>query len=647
MQTLTALALAASMALMAHACTIVVVTKEASADNTPLTTHTDDTGGGAVDLRVVRVPAMDHAPGAKRAVFDFVSGYPRLTTHERGNDYRPKEGEDLMTPLGYIPQVPHTYAYWDQDYAMMNEKQLAIAESTASAKSAGWPLNLPYGHNLFHIGELSKLALERCDNARCAIQTMGDAAVQYGFYSVDSGSPDAPSYGDTAEALAVSDKFGETWIFHVLTGPQNASAVWVAQRVPPGHVSVVANGFVIRQMNLTDTDNFLASDNVLSFARDMGWWHESQGIPFDFTDVYNYDLPGPVAPLYTGRRVWRVLDWFAPSLKLDSTVGEANIPTYPFSVPVDTLVTVESVMELMKDHYEGTSYDQTKGLAAGPFGNPNRFDGPEYGVTGGWERPICMFRTLYSFVLQSNGALPDHVGGTIWYGQSVPHGTVYVPFSCGQETLPKSYVLGKQSEFHPESSWWYVAKMIFSRPTGGRVFDFVNNWSMLRFNVINAEVRDVAKTWQHRAFAAQARLREKGLTVSVVDVEAANNGFADQVFHAWWSLAWHLVSKYSDSYITTGEAPTEMNMPGYSKEWLLATDFATWPSNSYHAPLRAAAVVTNDAATTSLATSAATGYPGHHPLASLLYVGIGISIGVIGVLWIQKAHRRMGYHSLS
>jgi hypothetical protein len=44
----------------------------------------------------------------------------------------------VATPLLLLRQVRHTYAYWDNDYGVMNEKQVSIAESTIGAKTVGW-----------------------------------------------------------------------------------------------------------------------------------------------------------------------------------------------------------------------------------------------------------------------------------------------------------------------------------------------------------------------------------------------------------------------------------------------------------------------------------------------------------------------------
>ncbi|KAH7479049.1 hypothetical protein PRIC1_009395 [Phytophthora ramorum] len=564
----------------ARACTMIAVGRNATVDGSTLVAHTDDAGFGAADLRMVRVPAQDHDQGAMRHVYNVQPGYPRLVTTQRGPEYEPKNDmEPLMVPLGEIPQVPHTYGYFDQDYGFMNEVQLSIGESTCGARTAGWPTDAgPHGYNVFGIGELTKVALERCDSARCAVQTMGDLAVKYGFFSEDSGDPANPGYVSSAEALGITDRYGEVWVFHVLTGPHNASAAWAAQRVLDTNVVVVANGFVIREMDLDDPDRFLASENVLSFAEEMGWWEPKQGKPFDFTAAYASPTPDPVRALYMGRRMWRVFDLVAPSLQLDSRLGHyPEFPTYPFSVEPDRNLDVSDVTRLLRDYFQGTPYDLSKGLAAGPFGMPMRWGGDEKGVVGGWERPISMYRTVYSFVLQVRGHLPDAVGGVAWYGQSSPHASVYVPFSCAQEKIPAVYTLGKESEFTPGSAWW--------------AFSFVNNWSMIRFDAISKDIRARIVELQKTCFAERTAMEHHVThTSSLTAAEARtylqqqSNRLASRVVDEWWSFAWKLVGKFTDGYITTGEAPEEMEMPGYPEWWLKLSEFSKWPGTTLVPP---------------------------------------------------------------
>ena len=94
-------------------------------------------GPGTSDLRLVRVPSMDWPEGSKRPVYPVRNGYPRIVSASRGGEYAPRKNQVETEPLGFIPQVSHTYAYWDQDYGLMNEHQLAVAESTWSAGERG------------------------------------------------------------------------------------------------------------------------------------------------------------------------------------------------------------------------------------------------------------------------------------------------------------------------------------------------------------------------------------------------------------------------------------------------------------------------------------------------------------------------------
>lgn len=81
----------------------------------------------------------------------------------------------------------------------------------------------------------------------------------------------------------------------------------------------------------------------------------------------------------------------------------------PFSVPVDEKLKIapEDLMRMQRDHFEGTPFSTTEGLASGPYGDPNRFDLSVTGelsldevLQGEYPRTISLFRTSYSFVAQ-------------------------------------------------------------------------------------------------------------------------------------------------------------------------------------------------------------------------------------------------------
>lgn len=572
--------LLACLANTALGCTILAVGRKASADGSVILAHTDDAGGGASDLRLVRVPAMDHGQHDTRPVYATVKGYPRLVTHHRGPMYAPLKGQEVHTPLGHIPQVRHTYGYYEQNYGLVNEVGLAIAESSVSSRTVGWSSAFSYGYNMFDINELTKVALERCATARCAIRTMGDLAERYGFYSNYSGKPERPLYADSAEALGIADRTGEVWIFHMLTGEGNRSAIWAAQRVPDDQVAVVANGVTIREMDLHDKDNFMASSNVMSVARKHGWWDPKKG-PFDFAAAYMVSDPIPLVPLYLGRRMWRIYSLLAPSLNLDPDLGYFAVPgrpTYPFSIKPEVKVTVRDVMRIWRDHYEGTPYDLTKGLAAGPFGNPVRYGigatAARAKLPGGWERAIAMYRAIYSFIATVRPNAPPPMSAVMWYGQDASHGTVYVPFYGGQETVPPSYLEGKQSEFSLKSAYW--------------AFNFVNSWSYNMYRLIHREIVQMQQVLEDKGFALQEELDRSAKTLRhsklMPHVDKEQQKFAEHVVDTWWGFAFRLISKYNNGYICLNEEEFGMWTWGYPVEWLRAVGYDKWPGDTFRYP---------------------------------------------------------------
>ena len=129
---------------------------------------------------------------------------------------------------------------------------------------------------------------ERCDTARCAIQLMGDLAEKYGFYGPEWAVHDENAEDESGEALTVSDK-NEAWMFHVMPDDSGASAIWVAQRVPDDHITVVANQFVIGEINVADTVNFMASSNIFAVAERNSLWSSTWNTPFHFSRVYGND----------------------------------------------------------------------------------------------------------------------------------------------------------------------------------------------------------------------------------------------------------------------------------------------------------------------------------------------------------------------
>ena len=411
-------------------CTSIMVGRLASTDGSVITSHTCD---GRYRTWVQVEPAADHAPGTMHQVL-------RGTMHTR---FR---GDTVgVKIMGEIPQAAHTYAYLNTAYPCLNEKQLAIGETTF-----GGPDTLVNAAGWFTIEELERVALQRCDNARDAIRLMGSLAEKYG-------------YGDSGECLTVADK-NEVWQFEIVgVGKKKIGAAWVAKRIPDDHVGISANIPRIGRIDRKDKD-MMASANVEKVARENGLW-DGKG-EFIFWKFFNTDYA-------KGRnfhdREFFILNHLAPSLGLTYDMDEL-----PFSVKPDKKVDIREVMALYRETYEGTDFDMTKGVKmARPANKQHPADTVVSPVANPWlttqmrntlntlapgtvefRRTVAVAWCAYSHITQLRNWLPDNVGGVCWLSLDNPGQSPRVPVFCGTTALPKAYEACGQKQYVPDCALW-------------------------------------------------------------------------------------------------------------------------------------------------------------------------------------------------
>lgn len=630
----------------AWACTSIAVGREASATGYPIVTHSDDSGPHTTDIRFIRVPRKKWPAGSVRPLYYWSPGYPRIVSSALSPEYAPVHGQKESTPIGQIPQVAETWGYWDTDYGVQNEKGLSIGESTCTARTVGWPAvpGKPYGYNKVGIEDMSKIALERCDTARCAIKTMGAVAVEQGFYSADSGEPSAPAYGGSSECLSIADP-KEVWIFNVLTGKGNASAIWAAQQVPPDHIAAIGNAFTIRKMNLNDEENFLYSPGVTDLAQEMGWWSPDDEVSsnvFDFFGAYGYTPPkgvipanmGTVLEFYSGRRMWRVWDLLSPDVarKLDPNKG--HLPhtkdPYPVSLPAPKgSVTVQMVMDVHRDHYEGTPYDLTKGMAGGPYGTPNRWKAPPSAI-GQWERAISMYRTSWSHVVEAK----PHGFGVTWFGYDAPHGTAYLPFfGAAVSGAPEAWRSheGYQSKFSYKVAWW--------------AFNLVNQYSDLNFGLINKDVKAKAHAIEAEGVQLVAQWEGEvaglGESAALEELTKKSNAFAEAKLADWWELLGHIWAKFGRYVVTFNETEIggeDAAGQAYPLWWLKSADvgFLTWARGGpFHGtPDEMSVTAVEDLAGNSIGTE------GYGVVVVLICLSYAVVAGVMYSIGVKRGETR-------
>jgi dipeptidase len=496
-----------------NACTNFIVTKGASTDGSVMITYTCD---GEFHPRMRYDPAADHGLDEYVEIRDW------------GGKVR-----------GKVKQVPHTYAVVD----LMNEHQVVIGETTFTGREG---LINPDG--VLPYWWLMRLALERARTAREAVEVIAALVEEYG-------------YASEGESISIGDP-NEAWLMEIIgPGPGGKGAHWVAVRIPDGYVCAHANKSRIGDFPLNDKRDCLYSEKVISFAIEKGYYDPASGKPFNFNEAY---CPADAQKLrYTETRVWSIFRRVAPSREwpVDYHRGVKGTSPYPLYIKPDRKLSRTDVFDIMRDHYEGTDYDMTKGIDAGPFGTPVRsrpitwkIDGADYT----WERPISTQQTGFSFVSQSRSWLPDPIGGILWYGLDDTYFTCYVPFYCGVNAVPECYAQGSLGKFSWDSAWW--------------VFNFVANFANIKYSYMKEDIQTVQCELEGALGTLQPTIEETALSLHrrnpallagyLTDYSTSH---AELVVKRWRELGESLIRKYNDGYVQDEHGrPQEM---GYPDSW--------------------------------------------------------------------------------
>ena len=506
------------------------------------------------------------------------------------NDMRRIDEWDTGKHLGYIPEAAVTY----QRVGNMNEHQLIIAETTYGGRPE---LEGPKG--IMDYGSLIYVALERTKTAREAIKVIVDLANTYGYYS-------------SGESFSIADT-EEVWVMDLIgKGPNNKGIVWVARRVPDGYICAHANQARISTFPLNDPENCMYAPDVISFAREMGYF-EGEDKDFSFCDAY--------APLdFSGMRGCEARAWAAFNILcdgkftfedengnvvtkdaydyIDYAMGYDKSKRFPLFVKPSRKISVKDVADVMRDHYEGTPMDMTQDIGAGGNALPYRWrpmgfehDGKKY-VN---ERAIATQQTGFWFVGQSRGWLPDTIGGVNWFGCDDAATSYLTPIYTTINDVPECFRVGNGNmiTYSPTSAFWVTNR--------------VANACYKAYDMMAPTVRAAIDSWENEMISAVAKADEEALKMyneaekkprkqikrndkakKLVDPYASvreyltdfSVGNAQKIFNKWVDLEVLLLVKYIDgnvkaqnedgSFVTnehTDRIPSGIKQPGYTAKW--------------------------------------------------------------------------------
>jgi dipeptidase len=413
-------------------CTSIMVGRLATTDGSVITSHTCD---GLYRTWVEVLPHTQYEPGA---VHDVYSGV--LDPSERPFDMR------NVRKTGEIPEVKETYAFLNTAYPCLNEKQLAIGETTIGGR-----LELRNPDGIFYIEELEKIALQRCTTARDAIKLIGRLAEEYG-------------YGDYGECITLADP-KEVWQLEITgSGKGKPSAIWCAARIPDDQVGVSANNPRISTIDFNNPDLFMYCANLQKVAKDLGYWDGKE--PLKFWKVISSN-----GKAFSTREFF-ILSTLAPDLNLSYDVEEL-----PFTVKPDKKLSVRDVMKYFRETYEGTEFDNTKNLYVTVQRRDEKGNSVQEKVkspvASGWISPdmrrlldeikpgvvdykytIAQNWCSYSHIIQCRGWLPDEVGAVAWFSFDNPALSPRIPIFSGVMNLPESFSVCGQFHYTHDAAIW-------------------------------------------------------------------------------------------------------------------------------------------------------------------------------------------------
>ena len=518
-----AAALALAFTNVADACTNFIITKGASTDGTNMVTY-------AADSHALYGSLYSHVPGKYTPYIDIREW-------------------DSGRPLGQIAQAETTY----RTLGNSNEHSLFITETTFGGRPE---LEDPKGG--IDYGSLIYITLQRAKTAREAIQTIVDLANTYG-------------YASSGESFSLIDQ-EEAWIMELIgKGPNDKGIVWVARRIPDGYVSAHANQARITTFPWDDPENCLYAPDVADVARKFGWF-KGENKDFSFADAY--------APLDFGAmrgceaRVWAFFRTIASGMDKyeDFAMGHNPNNKMPLWVKPDAKVSPKTVMDCMRDHYEGTKMDMTTDIGAGGEACPYRWR-PMYWTVDGVEycneRAIATQQTGFWLMGQ---ARPGKVG-ILWFGTDDAATSPLTPIYVNSQEVPECLKEGNGTmlKYSDSSMFWITNR--------------VAQFAYLRYNIVGKHVRTEIDKWEN------AMIEQ----VKQIDITMANVGYkpkkvkkiatefsvatAQTLFNNWVNLDKYLMVKYIDGnvkgedengFIDNGnglDIPGKIEQPGYTEHW--------------------------------------------------------------------------------
>ena len=238
------------------------------------------------------------------------------------------------------------------------------------------------------------------------------------------------------EKYGIAEGFGigfvdskEIWYLETACGHR-----WLACRIPKDQYFVTGNQSRFRTYDPNDKENYLASADLIEFAEKHGLYNPAQGA-FDFHEAYTRDIK--LDTTYNYPRVWGLQQFFSPEIKNDVTKN-----TFPVFAKAAHKVTLTELRTAFRFHYDNTEHD--------PYLNSN----PKEPY-----RPVSIFRTTQTHLLQVRPELPQAIGCVNYVAMGMADLGVFLPLYQGITSYPEAYTKGN-GESSDDSAYWKFRKIM-------------------------------------------------------------------------------------------------------------------------------------------------------------------------------------------
>ena len=242
--------------------------------------------------------------------------------------------------------------------------------------------------------------------------------------------------GMLIEKYGIAEGFGigfvdskEIWYLETACGHR-----WLACRMPKDQYFVTGNQSRFRTYDPNDKENYLASADLIEFAEKHGLYNPAQGA-FDFHEAYARDIK--LDTTYNYPRVWGLQQFFSPEIKNDVTKN-----TFPVFAKAAHKVTLTELRTAFRFHYDNTEHD--------PYLNSN----PKEPY-----RPVSIFRTTQTHLLQVRPELPQAIGCVNYVAMGMADLGVFLPLYQGITSYPEAYTKGN-GESSDDSAYWKFRKIM-------------------------------------------------------------------------------------------------------------------------------------------------------------------------------------------